>query len=84
MDLDNIMLSEISQMEKDKYCGISLICGISKIIQTNGYEKRKRLTDIENKLVAMGEEGQVRTMGLRDTNHYYKIDNQYRYVAKHR
>ena len=28
MDLKNIMLSEISQSEKDKYHRISLICGI--------------------------------------------------------
>ena len=28
MDLDGIILSEISQKEKDKYCLISLICGI--------------------------------------------------------
>ena len=28
MDLDGIMLSEISQTEEDKYCMISLICGI--------------------------------------------------------
>ena len=28
MDLENITLSEISQTEKDKYCMISLICGI--------------------------------------------------------
>ena len=28
MDLEDIMLSEISQSEKDKYCMISLICGI--------------------------------------------------------
>ena len=26
--LEGIMLSEISQTEKDKYCMISLICGI--------------------------------------------------------
>ena len=30
MDLEGIMLSEISQTEKDKYCMISLICGIQK------------------------------------------------------
>ena len=30
MDLERIMLSEISQTEKDKYCMISLICGIQK------------------------------------------------------
>ena len=28
MDLENIMLSEISQLEKDKYHMISLVCGI--------------------------------------------------------
>ena len=28
MDLESIMLSEISQSEKDKYHMISLICGI--------------------------------------------------------
>ena len=29
MDLEGIMLSEVSQTEKDKHCLISLICGIS-------------------------------------------------------
>ena len=28
MDLEIIILSEVSQTEKDKYCMISLICGI--------------------------------------------------------
>ena len=28
MDFEGIMLSEIVQMEKDKYCMITLICGI--------------------------------------------------------
>ena len=28
MDLEGIMLSEISQTEKDKYCVILLVCGI--------------------------------------------------------
>ena len=28
MDLEGIVLSEVSQTEKDKYCMISLICGI--------------------------------------------------------
>ena len=28
MDLEGIMLSNISHTEKDKYCMISLICGI--------------------------------------------------------
>ena len=28
MNLEGIMLSEISQTEKDKYCRISLLCGL--------------------------------------------------------
>ena len=28
MDLEDIMLSELSQTKKDKYCMVSLICGI--------------------------------------------------------
>ena len=28
MDLEIIILNEVSQTEKDKYCMISLICGI--------------------------------------------------------
>ena len=28
MDLETVILSEVSQTEKDKYCMISLICGI--------------------------------------------------------
>ena len=33
--LEGIVLSEISQTEKDKYCMILLICGIQKIQQTS-------------------------------------------------
>ena len=41
MNLEIIMLSEISQTQKDKYCMISLICGILKVIQKNVYAKQK-------------------------------------------
>ena len=35
-------------------------------------QKRNRLADVENELVFHGEagEGQIRDLGLRDTNHY--------------
>ena len=46
MDLENIMISKISQTEKDK-CYISPICGIKKI-QMNIY-KTERLTDKKKK-----------------------------------
>ena len=39
IDLEGMMLSEISQIEKDKYCLISLICGSLKTKQMNKYNK---------------------------------------------
>ena len=57
MDLDYIMMSEISQTEKDNYSRISLICGIYKTKQTNKKQKRNRLIDIENKLVVARGKG---------------------------
>ena len=30
LDLEGVMLNEISQTEKDKYCMLSLTCGIFK------------------------------------------------------
>ena len=41
MDQEGIRLSEISSKEKDKYCIISLICGIQKIKQTSEYNKKE-------------------------------------------
>ena len=41
MDLEGFMLSDITQTEKDKYCILSLICGIQKIKQMNDYNKRE-------------------------------------------
>ena len=41
MDLKGIMLSEISQTEKDKYCMTSPICGIYK------KKKKKKKSNIE-------------------------------------
>lgn len=49
-DLQRIMLSQISQLEKDKYQMISLICGI-QINKTNEQIKKTRFLNTENKLV---------------------------------
>ena len=46
MDLEGIMLSEISQTEKDKHCMISLTCGIQKIQQTSEYSKKEADSEI--------------------------------------
>ena len=48
MDLEGIMLNEISQTEKDKYHMISLICGIQKISQMNKHKKTE--TETESKI----------------------------------
>ena len=56
MDLEDIMLRELSETEKDKYCMISLICGIQKIQQTSEYNKKEADSDIENKLVVTSRE----------------------------
>ena len=54
MDLEGIMLSEISQTDKDKYS----LWNLMKIKQSSEYnnnnnkqKKKNRLTDIKNKLV---------------------------------
>ena len=44
MDLESIMLNEISQAEKDKYYMISLLCRILKIQQTSKYNNKKKQT----------------------------------------
>ena len=55
MELDSIMLSEISQMVKDKYHKISPISGTQSTKQTSK-QNRTRDIQIKNKLtVAIGE-----------------------------
>ena len=66
--LEIILLSEISQTEKDKYHMISLICGIYKKWCRWTYSRsRNRSTDTDNKLMVNKgerEEGQIRSLGL--------------------
>ena len=51
MDLEGIMLSEISQTEKDKYHMVSLTSGIKETKHMNTYNKTKTDSlDKENKL----------------------------------
>ena len=59
MDATRILiLSELGQKEKDKYCMITFICGIKNMAQMNLLNRfRKRLTDMENRLVVAKGEG---------------------------
>ena len=75
MVLENIILSEVSWTEKDKYYMISLICGIWKITQVNLYTKQKQSHRHRKQTHGYqrgkgGGEGIIRNMGLRDTNYY--------------
>ena len=55
MELEGIMLNEISQTEKAKCYMISLIFRISEIVN----RKKSRFRDIENKLVVTSGEKRV-------------------------
>ena len=48
MDFSSIMiiLTERSQIEKDNYCILTLICRIEKIKQMNNYNKRETNSQI--------------------------------------
>ena len=59
MNQEDIMLSDISQTEKDKCCMISLTFRILKIIQTNVYNKTETLTDLEKKFAVTSGERKV-------------------------
>ena len=62
MDLENIMLSEVSQTEKDKYM-ISLICGIE---WTNWTNRQNRQTQVESRLTAAGGGEQVEGLSKKE------------------
>ena len=73
MDWEIIILSEVSQTEKDKY-KISLYMESKKMIKMNLLTNRNKLTDIENKLmVTKGERwggGIIRSLRLKCTHCY--------------
>ena len=53
------MLSEINQTEKDKYCMISLICGIQNKTKPNLIEKEIKFTAARGKLDEGGQKVQT-------------------------
>ena len=55
-DLGSTIPSEATQTEKGKYCMTSLICGIQEEMMRMNLQNRKRLTDLENKIMAAKEE----------------------------
>ena len=57
MDLEIVILSEVSQIEKDKYM-ILLICSILKKVYKWAYlQNRNKVADVENKLIVTRKKG---------------------------
>ena len=62
MELEEVMLSEISQTERDKYCMLSL--NVESKNQLENITKRNGLKDIDDRLVVpsgerVGEESKI-------------------------
>ena len=74
MDLENIMFSEISWTEKDKYCMISHIWNLknnkNECICKTEVDSQLQKTTCDYRRGEGSWEGQVRSMGLTDTNYY--------------
>ena len=67
MDLEIILLSEVSQTEKDKYHMVSLICETLKMIKWTYLlmQNTNRPTDVENNVIVT--KGENRELGFRMT-----------------
>ena len=57
MELETVILSEVSQKEKDKYHTLSLISGIYCTVQMK-LSTEKKIMDLENRLVVAKGEGE--------------------------
>ena len=58
VDLEIVILSEVTQMEKDKYRMISLICRIlKKMIQMNLFTKQKQTHRLREELMVSRGKG---------------------------
>ena len=72
IELETLILSEVSQNEKDKYHMISLISGIKYRAQTN-FSTEKKLMDLESRLVVAKGEGEAAgwtgSLGLIDADY---------------
>ena len=72
MELETLILNEVSQKEKDKCHMVSLISGIQYMAQMN-LSTEKKIMDLENRLVVpkreVEEVGWVGRLGLIDANY---------------
>ena len=64
------MLSEINQIQKDKYCVISLICGILK-------KKKVELLETESRTVLTRMEGIKKCWSTGKKSHFLRLMSRY-------
>lgn len=57
MNRKDIMLSKVSQVEKDRNCVISLTCGILQKIKMNKQNKNKYINTKKRSVVTRGKKG---------------------------
>ena len=57
MELETLILSKVSQKEKDKYRMISIVSGIKYMAQMN-LSTEQKIMEMENRLVVANREGQ--------------------------
>ena len=71
MDLEGIMLSEISQTEEDRYCTHHLYIDSKKYNKLENITKKKQTERCKEQISGKKEgEGQYRGRGLKGTNYY--------------
>ena len=86
MNLENIVLSEISQRKTNTVYHLHIK---SKKIKRMYMHNRNRLTDIENKLVVIsrksaGERSRLWIWNQKIQIHMYKTDKQQGYIVQHK
>ena len=87
MDLESVILSQVSQTEREKYHMKSLICGLYKEMIQMNLQNRKRLTDFENELMVVEGGGRRASLGVWDGHVHtavLKVNNQQGLTVLHR
>ena len=75
--LQQLMLSEISHAEKDKYCMISLICGIYKTKNKHNTPGKRVINTEDKEAAARGERcGGERNRGMRSGSTHLQVQRE--------
>ena len=81
IDLENVILSEISQTEKNKYLMTSLICGIQKEMNTDKTERDSQI--YRTNLWSQGAQDSQEGWDAHVHTAIFKVDNQQGPIVQH-